>query len=297
MPAATEDKTLSQTVREAFAKPAGEQKATEQQTGKELSQGTTSGETQSGGTPEYVNGVDISTFPEQERPTARKALEEKGKLLDAGYQKKFQEISQFKKQREEILSLGISENEAVQVLRDHVASKTTAKDAKKEAVRVIDQLKESAPDLETRKGLDNLENIIMELTNIGDIKKKLDQLESYVKHSQGREFQSREQSLGVALDSLTGKYGKSVVDKYREEVIKQGLAYPDADPKRLLHAIADPEELEQAILSNGTKKDERKQEKINAVSSPGSGMTSPLQTIDVKKTPMKGILSQVFERK
>lgn len=298
MPAATEDKTLSQTIRQAFAEPAKAQVTQEQQTGKELSQGTTSGETQSDGTPEFVNGVDISTFSEQERPGARKALEEKGKLLDSGYQKKFQEIAQFKKQREEILSLGISENEAVQVLRDHVASKTNAKDAKKEASRVIDQLKESAPDLETRKGLDNLERIIMELTNIGDIQKKLEQLENYVKHSQGREFQTREQTLNSSLDALTGEYGKEFIDKYRDTIVREGLKYTDADPEQLLGAIANPKELKQAILSNGIKKDDvRKQEKINAVSSPGSGMTSPLQTVDIKKTPMKGILSQVFAKK
>lgn len=291
-----EDKTLSQTIREAFAEPAKAQIVPEQQTGKELSQGT-AGETQSGGTPEYVNGIDISQFPEQERPVARKALAEKAKLLEDGYQKKFQEVAQFKKQREELLNLGISENEAVQVIRDHVASKTNAKDAKKESSKLIDQLMESAPDLETRKGLENLKAIIKEQTNIDDIQKKLEQLENYVNHSRGREFQSREQSLAKTLDSLSGKYGQNVIDKYRDEVLKQGLAYPDADPKRLLHAIADPDELEQAILANSVKKDERKQEKINAVSSPSSGMTSPLQTIDYKKTPMKGILAQVFAKK
>lgn len=295
MPA--DDKTLSQTIRQAMAEPVKALVATEQQTGKELPQGTKSDETQSGGTPEYVGGVDISTYPEQERPIARRALSEKGKLLEDGYQKKFQEVASFKKQREELLSLGISENEAVQVLRDHVTSKTTAKDAKKEASKVIDQLKESAPDLETRKGLDNLEKIILELTNIGDIQKKLNDLESYVRHSQGREFQSREKSLSASLDTLSGKYGKNVIEKYRDEVIKQGLAYPDADPKRLLHAIADPDDLEQAILSNTIKKDERKQEKINAVSSPSSGMTSPLQTVDVRSTTLKGVLSQVFAKK
>lgn len=292
----TDDKTLGQTVKDVFAKPAVEQTTSTQQTGKELSQGA-AGETQSGGTPEYVNGVDISTFPEQERPAARKALEEKGKLLESGYQKKFAEIAEFKRQREEILKLGISETEAVDAIRRHVESKTTAKDAKKEASRVIDQLKESAPDLETRKGLENLENIIMELTNIKDIQKKLEQLEGYVKYSQGKEFQTREQSLSSSLSSLEKEYGKAIIEKYGDEVKKQGMAYPDADPERLLHAIVDPKELKQAILANTVKKDERKQEKINAVSSPGSGMTSPLQTVDVRKTSLKGVLSEVFAKK
>lgn len=298
MPAATEDKNLSQTIREAFAQPAKTPNATEMQTGKELSKGTTSGDTQSGGTPEYVNGIDISQFPEQERPIARKALEEKGKLLDSGYQKKYQEIAQFKKQREEILSLGISENEAVQVLRDHIASKTNAKDAKKESSQLIDQMIESAPDLETRKGLENLKAIIKEQTNIDDIKKELADLKNYVDHSKGREFQNREQSLTSSLSSLEKEYGKDIIEKYGEDVIKQGLAYPNADPERLLHAICDPKELKQALLSNSIKKEDvRKQEKINAVSSPGSGITSPLQTVDIRKTSLKGIMSQVFLKK
>lgn len=294
---ADNDKTLSQTIRSVMTDTKTPSLTTPVQAAEGIS-ASPSGDTQSGGTPEYVSGIDISTIPEQERPTARKVLAEKAKLLEDGYQSKFREINEFKKQREEILKLGISENEAAQVIRDHVSSKTNAKDAKKEAARVIDQLKDSAPDLETRKGLENLENIIMELTDIKDIRKKLESLENYVNHSRGREFQSREQSLTTVLDSLNGKYGKGVIDKYRDEVIKQGLAYPDADPKRLLHAIADPDELEQAILSNGVKKETvRQQEKINAISPQGSGLTSPAQTIDIRKTSLKGVMAQVFAKK
>jgi hypothetical protein len=294
---APDDKTLSQTIREVMTDTKTPSQASAGIPAKGVSEGTT-GDTQSGGTPEYVSGIDISTLPEQERATARKVLAEKGSLLEKGYQEKFKEINDFKKQREEILRLGITESEAAQVIRDHVHSKTSAKDAKKEASRVIDQLKETAPDLETRKGLDNLEKIIMELTNIGDIQKKLQEIESYVKYSQGREVISREQSLNTTLDTLSSKYGNNVVDKYRDEVIKQGLAFPNADPKRLLHAIADPEELEQAILLNSSKKEEvRKQEKINAVSSPGSGMTTPHAEVDIRKTNMKNIISQVFTKK
>lgn len=288
------DKTLSQTIRQVMTEqPKAASAPAPMQAAEGISVGTT-GQTQSDGKPEFVSGVDISTFSEQERPIARKALAEKAKLLEDGFQSKFKEIAQFKKQREEILSLDISENEAVQVLRDYVASKTNAKDAKKEASRMIDQLKESAPDLETRKGLENLENIVMELTNIKDIQKKLDSLESYVRHSQGRESQTREQSLNSAMDSLSTEYGKEFIDKYRDVVVKEGMKYADADPEQLLGAIANPKELKQAFLSNLPKVDERKQEKINAISPSSSGMTSPTQTIDIRKTSMKGIMAQII---
>lgn len=295
---ADNDKTLSQTIRQVMGEPtqaASDQ--TQSQTGKELSVATATGEPKSGVTPEYVNGVDISTFPEQERPIARKVLEEKGKLLEKGYQPKFAEIAEFKKQREALLSLGINENQAVDIIREHIASKTNAKDAKKEVSRVIDQLKDSAPDLETKKGLENLENIIKELTNIDEIKKELADLKGYVNHSRGREFQTREQSLGAAMDALVGDYGQEFIDKYRENVVREGLKYVDADPEQLLGAIANPKELKQAILSNSTKKeDTRKQEKINAVSSPGSGMTSPTAVLDTKKMSMKDIFRQIAKK-
>lgn len=292
---ATDDKTLSQTIRQVMTEqPKAASAPAPVQAAEGISTGTT-GETQSGGTPEYVSGIDISTLPEQERPIARKVLADKAKLLEDGYQAKFKEVSQFKKQREEILSLGISENEAVQVLRDHVTSKTTAKEAKKETSQLIDQLMESAPDLETRKGLENLKAIIKEQTNIDAIQKKLELLENYVKHSQGREFQTREQSLNSAMDSLSTEYGKEFIDKYRDTVVREGLKFTDADPEQLLGAIANPKELKQAILSNVPKKEsERKQEKINAVSSAGSGITSPAQTLDIRKTSMKGIMSEIF---
>lgn len=292
---ATEDKTLSQTIREVMTEPAKASTTNLVQAAEGISEGT-SGETQSGGTPEYVSGVDISTLPEQERTIARKVLAEKGKLLEDGYQAKFKEVSKFKKQREELLSLGISEEEAVSAIRNHIDSKTNAKDAKKEAVRMIDKLKESAPDLETRKGFENLENIIMELTNIGDIKSKLEQLERIVGQGQIREAQTREQSVVSSLGGLEKEYGKNIIDKYREDVLKQGLAFPDVDPERLLHAIADPKELKQALLANSVEKKDRKQEKINAITPTGSGVTAPIQEVDVRKTPMKNILNQLFSK-
>lgn len=298
-----DDKTLAQTIRSVMTEPAKASEPVQQQTGQALSTGTTSGETQSGGTPEYVNGVDISTFPEQERAVARRALEEKGKLLETGYQKKFSEIAEFKRQREEILKLGISESEAVEAIRSHVASKTTTKDAKKEVSRIIDKLRDEAHKLEdpreikaALRGYDDLEGIIKELTSIDDIKKELADLKGYVTHSRGRDFQTREQSLNGTLDALTGEYGKEFIDKYREVVIKEGLKYVDADPEQILGAIANPKELKQAILSNVQKSD-RTQEKIKAVSSPGSGITNPAQTVDVRGTSLKGVLSHVFAKK
>lgn len=295
---ATDDKTLSQTIRQVMTEqPKAASEAAPVQAAEGISTGTT-GETQSGGTPEYVSGVDISTMPEQERTIARKVLAEKAKLLEDGYQSKFKEVASFKKQREEMLSLGISENEAVEAIRNHVASKTNAKDAKKEASRVIDKLKESAPDLETRKGLDNLENIIMELTNINDIKKQLSDLQNYVQYNRGKETQTREQSLTTTLDTLSGEYGKQFIDKYRESVVKEGLKYIDADPEQLLNAIANPKELKQAILSNSVKKEDvRKQEKINAVSTPSSGITNTPDTIDIRKSSLKSIMAQAFAKK
>lgn len=292
MPA--ESKTLSQTIRDTIGEPVVKAQQTSMvQTAQGLPDGTT-GETQSGGTPEYVSGVDISTLPEQERTVARKVLAEKGKLIEKGYQPKFAEVAEFKKQREQMLALGVSEQEAVEVIRNHVLAKTSAKDAKKEVSRVIDQLKESAPDLETRKGLENLEAIVKELTNIDDIRKELDNMKKQVGYFQNNALRTREEVLGSSLASLEKEYGKDVIEKYRDDVIREGLKYTDAEPERLLHAIGDPKELRQAILLNSGKKDVRQQEKTNAITSPTSGMaSSSAQEINVKTTPMKSLLSHI----
>ncbi len=294
MPA--DDKNLGQTIREAMVQAHGNTAATLEQTGQELASGTT-GETHTGGTPEYVSGIDISTLPEQERTVARKVLADKGKLLENGYQSKFKEIAEFKRQRESLLSLGINEHQAVDIIKEHIASKTNAKDAKKEAARVIDRLKEQATDLDSRKGLEDLEQVIKELTNIDDIKKELADLKGYVQHSRGREFVSRETALNTAMDALRSEYGVEFIDKYRDTVVREGLKYTDADPEQLLGAIANPKEFKQAILSNSTKKEDvRKTEKLNAVSSPSSGMTMPAATIDVRKVSFKDIFSQIKKK-
>ncbi len=99
------------------------------------------------------------------------------------------------------------------------------------------------------------------------------------------------------MDALRSEYGVEFIDKYRDTVVREGLKYTDADPEQLLGAIANPKEFKQAILSNSTKKEDvRKTEKLNAVSSPSSGMTMPAATIDVRKVSFKDIFSQIKKK-
>lgn len=288
----TATKTLRETLREVIGEPV---KTSSTETNQGLSSDK-SAETKSGDTPEFVKGVDISKLPEAERPIARKILEEKGGLLEEGYRTKFQEVAILKKQKQALLEAGISEQEAFDVLSKHLESKNTGS-VKKEASKLIDKLKSEAPDLETRKGLENLENIILDLTNVNDLRKEISDLKNRFGFFQNTAVNTRQQSLSTSLGSLKKEYGEELIDKYHEEIVKQGLTYPDADPERLLHAIADPKELKQALLSNTTKKQERKEEKLNAISSPGSGITNVGDTVDIKKTPLKSILNAVFVKK
>lgn len=263
-------------------------------------------QTQSGEKPEFVSGIDISDIPEPDRARFKEKLEKKAKLLEDGYQLKFKEIAGFKKERDDLKKLGLSDEEATKVLREHLSKKTDPSkttDVKKDAKRLIDQMKEEAPDLETRKGLEKLEGIILELTNIKEIKDKVDQMEKLMGYVNNREISSREDNINKALDGLEDKYGKTLIDKYREDVVKQGKNYTDADKKvkNILHAIVDPDELEQAILETKkveNKKDNRQKEKINAIDSSSSGQSgSSKDTVDIRKSSLKSIIASVISKK
>jgi hypothetical protein len=265
-------------------------------------------QTQSGGKPEFVSGIDVSDIPDNmTKQEFKDYLAKKGKLLEDGYVPKFKEVAEFKKERDAIVALGVSPTEAAKIIRDAVANKANENkgDIKKEIKREIDQLKDEAPDLDTRKGIERLERIINEESKNSpaykELIERLDRAEKALGYVQNKTISSRVESLNEALDKLSGDtYDKAFIDKYREAIIEEGKKFPDAPVKKILHVLADPDELNEAILKTKSKeqtKENRLKEKINANDSASSGVTGSGQQVDVKKHTLKNLISQVMSQK
>lgn len=253
-------------------------------------------ETKTGETaqPDFESGIDFSDVPEQIRTQVKDKFKGKAKLLEDGYQQKFKEVATFKKAQEELVSMGLSTQEAYDVLVKHVEQKRNpvkTTEQKKEAVRTLDKLINDSS-TEQRSALEQMRQIILEETEVGELKKQLSEITDLVKILSGKHFDDRKSSVNSELDKLSEIYGKEVVDKYRDEVVGIALKFPKESVKKILfHEASD--DLEKSFLAKKENKETLTQEKKNAVSSSGSGVSGSGQMIETKGKSFSQIIQDV----
>lgn len=286
--------TLEDTLRDVIGDTPTPQSTVSKETNQETV--ASSDDTQSGGTSEkeFVGGVDISDVPEQDRPRIKELLSKKISLVEKGANEKFKEIAKYKKEKEELLSSGLTEDEASGVLREYLSKKTQTNTSKAENLRTLDKMIKESP-AEQREALTNLRQIILEETSASELRKELDEIKRNVGIFNNERANSRVETINKSLNALSADYGKDFIDKYRDEIVKQGLAYPQAEVKRLITAIADPDDIEKAILSKASRKQNTNiDKKLAAITNTNSGMTTSIDNIDVKKETHKSLLGKLL---
>lgn len=290
-----ENKTLQETVGEVVGKPEANKDNKTTETKEGMSQETQSEETKTGDTPDYVSGIDISDIPEQDRPKFKEKLALKAKLLEDGYNVKFQEVAKLRNAQEELVKMGLGVEEAYDVLSKHVEQrrnpvKTTEK--KKEAIGTLDTLIEKAP-YEQKPALEQMRKIILEETNVGELQKEVKSLKDIIKGIQGESLNTKQTKVNSHIDDLSSKYPKELVEKYRANMVDAHLRF-NIPLKRVLQSVVPLEELEQAILTKGKKP--LTKEKKEAISSSPSGVTSS-ETVDVKSKNWKDTITTLLKTK
>lgn len=294
-----ENKTLKETVVEALNANKASAESIEPSktdTEKGISQEDNAGETKSGETPVYVRGIDISDVPEQDRTRITELLEKKGKLLEDGYQPKYQEVAKFKKAQEELVASGINVDEAKEVLLRHIDQKrnppmTTTE--KKESLKTLDKLIDDAP-YEQKSSLEQMRRIILEESDVSGIKKELVELKKAMSIYYQSALKTRETELNTELSGLSERFGKDFVDRYKDIIVQKGMQYPNLSAQQILRYEVPLEELEQAILTKGKKP--LTQDKKNAISSVPSGISSASEKVDVKKSSYQELLMRGIKK-
>lgn len=269
----------------------------------ETKEGSTSGsttETKSGEpVREYVSGIDLSDIPEQDRPRIKEMFSKKAKLLEDGYQEKFKKVAHLAKAEDDIKALGLTPEEIQQQIAAYANSKKgkAAEAEKSKNLKTLDRLIDNAADADQKAALQQMRTIVEEETGIKQLTEKLDRLEKFYQGSMSEKANARQVQLETEIKQLEDKYGTEFVGKYKEAILKEGLQYQTSTAKRLLNAIADPDEIEQAILAQKTKPNNRiSEEKLNAISSNGSGITNSKENLDTKKLGLKDILRELAKK-
>ncbi len=286
-----DDKTLQQTVSEAIGETTDTQGAEGTETGEGLSQ-ETAGETQSGETPDYVSGIDISDIPVEDRPRFKGYLSKKAQLLEKGYQGKFTEVAELKKAQEELRKSGLTVTEANQVLTEHLARKANPiPTEQKKSLKTLDKLIENSP-LEQRPALEQMRQIILEETGVSDVQKELSELRAYYNEARSTADAIKADKANIYIDGLTSKYGEDLVSKYRQEMVNAHLKYK-IPLEKLVGGVIPLEEIEQAILTKGRKP--LTPEKKKAIS-PQSSTLSSAEKIDLKHLSMVDVVKKAMGR-
>ena len=109
---------------------------------------------------------------------------------------------------------------------------------------------------------------------------------------------ARFQSLQQEVNELEVRYGDAVVEKYRDSIIQYGTQYPNYSARRLLHMVADPDEVEQAVELQGRKKEMKPEPKNQKHPSPVSTASAHPSDNFRGKTPrekQKGFEAAFYE--
>ena len=290
------DTSLRDTVRTAM----GETKETAKADAghqEELSKGN-SGETNTGETAEkeYVEGVDISDIPVEQRPLIKAKLEEKAKLLKKGYDTKYQEVAKFKKAQDELINMGLTVEEAQNVLVKHIEEKRNPNktiEQKKEATRLLDKLMDGVPK-EQREYLEQLRQIVLEETNVSKLMADIEELKKAIGHYQFRDRELGREQVNKDLTTLSEKFGDDVISKYQEDIVKEWERHPNIKTKDILKYVIPDDEYEQALIAKGRKT--LTPEKKNAISSSRSGVSGTLENVDVKKETTKSLIQKLISK-
>lgn len=245
--------------------------------------------------PVFVSGIDISDVAEQDRPRIQKALEDKAKLLEKGYQGKFKEVASFKKAQDDLVKAGLSVDEAKNVLQQHIDKKNApTQTEKKKANKILDNLIETAP-LEQKETLRQLRQIVAEETDSSALQKRVKEMEQQLRNVSMGYTDVRKKDIDVQIGELTKEYGEDLVEKYRDVITEDAMKF-NVSPEKALFFKAESSEIKQAISQKKTKSN-RTQEKVNAITNSNPGVASSTEQIDIKKTSLKDIIKSVTSLK
>ena len=171
-------------------------------------------------------------------PEERVKLNDKIKAYDSGYSRQRSELDVQKEEVARVLD---------ELKKVRETTPATLKTAKADSSRLLDSLMEQTQDPASRETLRQLREIIRQETGLDGLRKDMTELRQLVDTGRQNSQQTRYQGLQGELKELTTRYGDALVEKHREAIISYINQNPSYTARRMLHMVADPDELDQAL--------------------------------------------------
>jgi hypothetical protein len=169
-----------------------------------------------------------------------------------GYERKFSEkMAGLSRREQEIVQLAETLKQA------QAAPPQSQASVKAEGRKVLDAMMEQATDSSTREGIRQLREAIREETDIEKLKETVALLERRLQDREASSQVVRKQAVEKDIKSLEEMYGRELLDKYKEQVEAYSIKHPEHSPRKWLHSLADPDELDQALRIHQKRKDSK----------------------------------------
>ena len=261
-----------------------------------------------------ISDIDLSDVPEERREEVKKYLAQKVKLYDTGFRAKTEEFANDKKdfetQKQSLRELSLLRDEIEgnpalktkvnKLINDFRAGNLDSDDSKIDKIKTLDRLIDTASDAETKEGLRQMRQIVQEETSgysgLQDSYKELE--EKFLRLEQAT-MSGQAERVEVKIGLLTEKFGKEIVDKYKEDIKTAALKFPGQDINKLFYHYADENDIETALLHQAEGK-KQLEEKRKAEGS-GAGGEGTHQSYELKKdkhgrTDIKNLVGQIMNK-
>lgn len=261
-----------------------------------------------------LSDIDLSDVPEPIRADVAKKLEEKVKKYDSGFQSKMADLSKERKELEEerykmrdVLRLQEEvsgnpdlEKEITSLINQARTGNLKKKDVNSQTDKMLDKLIANAESAEIREQLNLLRTVVKEeVKDLVDLKDQYKGLFDKVKLLENSTQMTQIERADAKVKRLIDRFGKELVDKYKDDLTKLAMQYPNMSGDKLFYLTANDEELSSAMVAEQQRKKEQEEKrKIEGSFGGPTSMKKPVDLIKDKhgRTNFRDLATKLFQK-
>lgn len=261
-----------------------------------------------------LSDIDLSDVPENIRGEVAKRLEEKVKRYDSGFQSKMADLSKERREleeqrykmrdlmrlQEEVSGNPDLEGEITNLINQARAGNLKKKDVNSSTDKMLDKLISSADNAETREQLQLLRNVVKEeVKDLVELKDQYKGILDKMKSLESVTHMTQMERADAKIKSLTDRFGKEVIEKYKDDLKKLAVQYPNMSTEKLFYFTATDEELSSALVAEQKRKLEQEEKrKLDGSFGTTSGIKRPIELVKDKhgRTNFRDLATKLFQK-
>ncbi len=183
------------------------------------------------------------------------------------------------------------------VYSDYASGKISkSDDVRDRNLKLLDKRLEEAADPEDRKTLKQVRQIILEETNVDELREEMKLLKDQISFLQSSSAASRTETIGSQINEMSPRFGKDIVEKYAEDIKGLSLKYPKYSAEEIFLKFADKADVKSALLTEVAKEKEQEiKRKQNGSMPGGDGSTVAVDAAKFKDKHGRVNFSEMFK--